>query len=110
MLSDYYTPYLILIHLLKNAKKCLLLEFEVCSFSPEVNERKQRQLRQEVNFVEISFVVADNSVLFCLVIIVRISSGSCIIPGSALRNYNLDFTIDCKRVIIHATRNVYRAF
>jgi len=34
------------------------------------------------NFVELSFVVTDNSVLFCLVIIVRISSDSYTVPGS----------------------------
>ena len=67
----------------QDEEKFLLLEFGVCSVSPEVNERRQWHLLQEVNFVELSFVVADNSVLFCLAIIVRISSGSRIIPGGA---------------------------
>jgi len=64
----------------RNACFCSL---ESAAFHLKLMNASKDSCDKEVNFVELSFVVADNSVLFCLVIIVRISRDSYIVPGSA---------------------------
>jgi len=56
---------------------------EFAAFHLKLMKASKDSCDKEVNFVELSFVAADNSVLFCLVITVRISSDIYIVPGIA---------------------------